>query len=103
MNFNPIIIIGGEPQSIFIEILLKAFKKIRNPVILISSKLILKKNIDRFNYRLKFNELNKDLSNIKKGKINLIDINYNKFSFSKKKLPQNQMNISKLHLIKPLR
>ena len=84
MNFNPIIIVGGEPQSIFIEILLKAFKKIRKPIILISSKTILKKNIKRFNYRLNFNELKNDLSNIKKGKINLIDINYKKFSFSKK-------------------
>ena len=27
MNFNPIIIVGGEPQSIFIEIFLKAIKK----------------------------------------------------------------------------
>ena len=67
MNFNPIIIVGGEPQSIFIEILLKAFKKIRKPIILISSKTILKKNIKRFNYRLNFNELKNDLSNIKKG------------------------------------
>ena len=84
MNFNPIIIVGGEPQSIFIEILLKAIKKTSKPIILISSKTILKKNIKRFNYRLKFNELNNDLSNIKKKKINLIDINYKKFSFSKK-------------------
>ena len=45
MNFSPIIIVGGEPQSVFIEILLKAFKKIRKPIILISSKTILKKNI----------------------------------------------------------
>ena len=86
MNFSPIIIVGGEPQSIFIEILLKIFKKIRNPIILISSKKILKKNIRRFNYRLKLNKLNKDFSNLKKGEINLIDINYNKFSFSKKKI-----------------
>ena len=86
MNFNPIIIVGGEPQSIFIEILLKAIKKISKPIILISSKTILKKNIKRFNYRLKFNELNNDLSNIKKKKINLIDINYKKFSFSKKRI-----------------
>ena len=27
MNFNPIIIVGGEPQSIFLEIFLKAIKK----------------------------------------------------------------------------
>ena len=39
MNFKPIIIVGGEPQSIFIEIFLKAIKRnLPNPIILISSK-----------------------------------------------------------------
>ena len=102
MNFNPIIIVGGEPQSIFIEILLKAFKKIRKPIILISSKTILKKNIKRFNYRLKFNELKNDLSNIKKGKINLIDINYKKFSFSKKKITTESNKYIKVSFNKAL-
>ena len=102
MNFNPIIIVGGEPQSIFIEILLKAFKKIRKPIILISSKIILKKNIKRFNYRLNFNELNNDLSNIKKGKINLIDINYKKFSFSKKKITSESNKFIKVSFNKAL-
>ena len=102
MNFNPIIIVGGEPQSIFIEILLKAFKKVRNPIILISSKLILKKNIERFNHQLKFNELNEDLSNLKKGKINLIDINYSKFSFSKKKITTESNEFIKVSFNKAL-
>ena len=102
MNFNPIIIVGGEPQSIFIEIFLKAFKKIRKPIILISSKTILKKNIKRFNYRLKFNELKNDLSNIKKGKINLIDINYKKFSFSKKKITTESNKYIKVSFNKAL-
>ena len=102
MNFNPIIIVGGEPQSIFIEIFLKAFKKIRKPLILISSKTILKKNIKRFNYRLKFNELKNDLSNIKKGKINLIDINYKKFSFSKKRITSESNKFIKVSFNKAL-
>ena len=102
MNFNPIIIVGGEPQSIFIEILLKAFKKIRKPIILISSKTILKKNIKRFNYRLNFNELKNDLSNIKKGKINLIDINYKKFSFSKKRITSESNKFIKVSFNKAL-
>ena len=102
MNFSPIIIVGGEPQSIFIEILLKAFKKIRKPIILISSRTILKKNIKRFNYSLKFNELNKDLSNIKKKKINLIDINYKKFSFSKKKITSESNEFIKASFNKAL-
>ena len=28
MNFDPIVIIGGEPKSIFLEIFLKAIKKL---------------------------------------------------------------------------
>ena len=103
MNSSPIIIIGGEPQSIFIEILLKAFKKIRKPIILIYSKRILKKNINRFNYRIKFNELKKDLSNIKKRKINLIDIDYKKFSFSKKRITSESNEFLKVSFNKALK
>ena len=61
MNFSPIIIVGGEPQSIFLEIFLKAVKKnkLKHPIILISSKNVLKKNIRKFNHNLKLNEVNK--------------------------------------------
>ena len=86
MSFSPIIIIGGEPQSIFIEILLKSLKKIQHPIILITSKKILVKNLKKFNYKIKLNQLNSDFSNIKKNKVNLVNINYNKFSFLKKKI-----------------
>ena len=86
MSFSPIIIIGGEPQSIFIEILLKSLKKIQHPIILITSKKILVKNLKKFNYKIKFNQLNRDFSNIKKNNVNLVNINYNKFSFLKKKI-----------------
>ena len=86
MSFSPIIIIGGEPQSIFIEILLKSLKKIQHPIILITSKKILVKNLKKFNYKIKLNQLNSDFSNIKKNKVNLVNINYNKFSFFKKKI-----------------
>ena len=87
MNSNPIIIIGGEPQSIFLEIFLKAVeKKMPYPTILISSKNILEKNIKKFKKNLKLNELNENFSNLKKEKINLVDIDYNKFKFSNKKI-----------------
>ncbi len=102
MNFSPIIIVGGEPQSIFIEILLKTFKKIRNPIILISSKKMIKKNLKRFNYHYKLNELKKDLSNLKKGRINLIDIKYSKFSFSKKKITSESNKFIKVSFNKAL-
>ena len=87
MNFSPIIIVGGEPQSVFFEIFLKAIKKkSRHSIILVSSKDILKKNIKRFKRNLKLNVLNANFSNIKKGRVNLVDINYKNFSFSKKRI-----------------
>ncbi len=89
MFFNPIIIVGGEPQSIFLEIFLKSISKLKNkkiPIILISSKNLLKINIKKFKKNIKLNELNNNLTNIETDKINLININYNGFSFSKKKI-----------------
>lgn len=43
MNFNPILIVSGEPNSIFLEIFFKTQKKYKaiNPIILISSKKLL--------------------------------------------------------------
>ena len=88
MSFNPIIIVGGEPQSIFIEIFIKAIQKLKKnkkPIILISSKEILKKNMRKFKKNLKLNNLNEDFSNIHKKKVNLINVDYKGFSFAKKK------------------
>ena len=52
MSFNPIVIVGGEPQSIFLELILKTFNSkssnFKRPIILISSKNILDKNIKKF-------------------------------------------------------
>ena len=89
MNFNPILIIGGEPKSIFLENILKTLKKLKKkdlPIILISSKDLLLKNMKKFNQNLVFNQLNKNFTNINSKKINLINIKYNKFSFSPKKI-----------------
>ena len=89
MNSNPIIIIGGEPQSIFLEIFLKAIKKLKRqkkPIILISSKDILKKNIKKFNNNIKINELDNNYSNLKLKSINLVNIDYKNFSFSNRKI-----------------
>lgn len=89
MSFKPIIIIGGEPQSIFLEIFLKAIKKLkkqRKPIILISSKDILKKNMKKFNKNIKINVLDNNYSNPKLKSINLVNIDYKNFSFSNKKI-----------------
>ena len=102
MNFSPIIVVGGEPQSVFIEILFKAIKKIQYPIILISSKNILNQNIKKFGYNIQLNELNKNLSNFKTGKINFINFSYNKFSFSKKKITSNSNKFIELSFNKAL-
>ena len=89
MSSKPIIIIGGEPKSVFLEILLKSIKKRKRrskPIILISSKNLLQKNMTKFRQKLNLNELNKEFSNLKKDKINLVDIEFKNFSFSKQKI-----------------
>ena len=43
MKFNPILIVAGEPNSVFLEIFFKSInnKKIKNPIILIASLKLL--------------------------------------------------------------
>ena len=89
MSSNPIVVIGGEPKSIFLEILLKSIKKIKKrakPIILISSKELLNKNMKKFHLKLSLNELNEEFSNLRKNKINLVNIEFKNFSFSKRKI-----------------
>ena len=79
MNYKPIIIVAGEPKSIFLEILFKSitFKKFKSPIILICSKSLLKKNMKRFNFKKKLNLLNiSEISNynLNNNFINLIDV-----------------------------
>ncbi len=55
MSFDPILIINGEPNSVFSEILFKSFKKlkIKKPIILISSFKLLKLQMKKLNYDFK--------------------------------------------------
>ncbi len=57
MKNKPIVIVAGEPKSIFFEIFFKAVKskKIQSPLILIASIEILKNQIKKFNFRKKIN------------------------------------------------
>jgi len=86
MSSKPIVIICGEPQSVFFEIFLKTIKKVniknfKNPLLLITSNNILHKNSRKFNININVNYVNENLNNLKKDKINLINIPYKKFSF----------------------
>ena len=55
MNYSPILIVSGEPNSIFLEIFFKTLKliKIKSPIILISSEKILKKQMKKFKFKKK--------------------------------------------------
>jgi len=81
MNTKPIIIVTGEPNSIFIEIFLKALKyrRYKKPIILIGSINILKLQMKKLRIKVKINSL--ELSKLKdynldNRSINLINVNY---------------------------
>ena len=87
MNINNIIIVLGEPQSIFVEILFKYFKskKFNNfnkKITLIGSIDLIYYQMNKFKYNFNLNIINE--KNIAKNKvINLIDVKYvKKFKFS---------------------
>ena len=80
MNYKPIIILNGEPNSIFLEIFLKSIKKKRfkSPLILISSLNLLKTYMKKFKFKKEINLINlKNFKkkNLKKNSINLINVN----------------------------
>ena len=81
MKYSPILIVGGEPNSVFLEIFFKALKsnKIHSPMILISSKKLLKLQMKKLKFTKKINIIETKNFNLKKidnKSINLIDIKY---------------------------
>ena len=81
-TYSPILIVAGEPNSIFFEIFFKAqkTKKFKSPIILIGSLNLLKLQMKKLNVRRKINSLNPRNFNEKKlnnKTINIIDVNYN--------------------------
>ena len=81
MNYNPILIVAGEPNSIFLEIFFKTLKKIKikKPLILIASNKLVKLQMKKLNFNKKINILENEKqlnSNLNNKSINLIDINY---------------------------
>ena len=55
MSYSPILIVSGEPNSVFLEIFFKTIKskKIKSPIILISSEKILIKQMNKFKFKKK--------------------------------------------------
>lgn len=85
MKNNPILLIAGDPYSIFFEILFKALKKkkYKSPFILICCKTVLSNQMRIFDFKkrikiLKINEINKNSLNTEY--LNIIDVKFNKSS-----------------------
>ncbi len=82
MSYKPILIVAGEPNSIFLEIFFKVQKKlsIKSPIILIVSLKLLNMQMKKLNYKKKIRVLNKKeifINNLDNKSINIINVNYN--------------------------
>ena len=78
MNSKVILIVLGEPYSIFSEILGKSLfekKKFKNKIILIGNFKLLKKQLKKLKYQLNIN-LILDLKESSGNKINMIDVDF---------------------------
>ena len=60
MNYKPILLVAGEPNSVFLEIFFKAiqFKNYKSPLILISSENILKLQMKKLKFKKKIRYIN---------------------------------------------
>tara|TARA_Y100000590_G_scaffold159336_1_gene182792 strand:+ start:1056 stop:2042 length:987 start_codon:yes stop_codon:yes gene_type:complete len=85
MKIKPIIIVSGEPYSVFLEIFFKTLsnKKIRNfknPILIIASYDLLSKQMQKLKYSFKIKLIDDKFFNLNKlnnKNINLINVNFN--------------------------
>ena len=82
MNYRPILIVAGEPNSVFFEIFHKSisYKRFKNPIILIGSKKLLLLQMKKLKFNININLLDlKKLNSYKLNNkaINLINVEYN--------------------------
>ena len=93
---KPILVVAGEPFSIFVEIFLKSIsqKKISKKIILIISKKLLIKQMKLLKFDFNINLVDKDNVNFKdlsKKEINVIDVSF-KFQKSFDKISNKSNN-----------
>ena len=100
MVYKPIIIVAGEPNSIFSEIFFKAlkYKKYQSPIIIIASKKLIELQMRKLNVNKKIRLI--DFSSLKKynfdnKKINLINVNFNQRKPFKKISDKSNIYIEK--------
>ncbi len=81
MNYEPIVIVAGEPNSVFLELFFKSYKKnkVKSPLILFASLNVVELQMRKLKFKKKIKILDKNnLDNYKlnNNHINLIHINY---------------------------
>ncbi len=81
MNYNSILIVSGEPNSIFLELYFKVLKlkKIKFPLILICSEKLLKLQMKKLKFKMNIRTLESsklDIYNLNNKSINLINVEY---------------------------
>ena len=88
MKLKPIVIVHGEPKSIFLEIFFKSLKKnYKSPIVLISSLNLVNSYIRKFNIKKKINIIEIKSINLKKlnnKEVNLINIPFKNIKNSNK-------------------
>ena len=88
MKNKPIIIVTGEPRSIFYEIFFKSLKKnkFKSPLLLVTSAKLFEKQMKKFKFKGNIKLVDTKNLNILKSRkdINIINVNYNKLRQSKK-------------------
>jgi len=83
MKNKAILIVAGDPNSVFFEIFFKSLKlnKFKSPIILIASKKLLELQLKRFNYNIKIKLLDfqkVNFNNLDNKSINLVNVNLKK-------------------------
>ena len=81
MGKKPIVIVGGEPNSIFLEIFFKSIKSnsYKSPLIIIVSKKLLQEQMIKLGFSFRINDIDSKFRNFSKlnnKKINLINVDY---------------------------
>ena len=81
MNYKPILIVAGEPNSIFLEIVFKSIQAYhyKSPLIIIASKKLLEQQMMRLGFFFEINTIDQNFRKfnlLDNKKINLINVEY---------------------------
>jgi 4-hydroxythreonine-4-phosphate dehydrogenase len=81
MSYKPIVVVSGEPNSVFLEIFFKSLKihKYKSPIIIIASKKLLQEQMKKLSFFFEINIIDKNFdkfNQLNNKKINLINVEY---------------------------